>query len=127
MAVLATGGRIHRRDPTQRRERGLVGKALGVVARGDQQRTGDIDADSAKRDQVGRHLLHERLELRLEVIHLPVEVSPARGEAAQYPLSGRDRVGRQDVAQLPRMVRRVTSERSRRLVRTGSGAEETTA
>jgi hypothetical protein len=38
------------------------------------------------------------------VIHLPIEVAPARGEAAQHPLSGRDRVDRRDVAQLPRMV-----------------------
>jgi len=75
-----------------------------LLACGNEQRSGNIGADSAKCDQVGRSRLRERLELRVEVIHLAIEVLPARGEAAKHPPSVRDDVGRQDVTKLPRIL-----------------------
>ena len=77
---------------------------LGVVARRDEERAGDIDADASKSEQVGRGVLREPFELGVERIDLAIKLSPALRESAKDELSGRHRVRGVHLAKLARVA-----------------------
>lgn len=82
-----------RADATQRREAGLAGQALGIVASGDQQCGGSDDAD-AVRGQQRRRVVADRLaQARIDGIDLAVEVAAAGGELLEAAAGDRVHVG----------------------------------
>jgi hypothetical protein len=66
----------------------FVADAGGVVAGGDEELAGDLDADSVQFDEVGCGGLDDRFDLPVEGLDLLVEGLPAAGQVAQGGLDG---------------------------------------
>ncbi|NYF57317.1 hypothetical protein [Micromonospora purpureochromogenes] len=67
----------------------------GVVAGGDEELPGGVDADAGQGDQVGGYGGDEGGQVVVEVVDLGLEREPAAGEAAQGSFGCRSRIGYQ--------------------------------
>jgi hypothetical protein len=88
MALAPPGRGVDRADPAERGERRLVGESGRVVARGDQERAGDLHAHTVDGQQRGRRRRDQLAEVLIQATDLGVQGGPAAGQA----LDSRDRV-----------------------------------
>nr|WP_239155629.1 hypothetical protein [Amycolatopsis sp. FDAARGOS 1241] len=65
------------RDAAELGEGGFVADAFGVVAGGDEELAGDLDADAVQFDQFGGRCVDEGLDLLVEGLDLIIEPLPA--------------------------------------------------
>ncbi len=79
--------------PQRRAKAASESESVGVVAGGDEELSGGVDADAGQGDQVGGHGGDKGGQVAVEVVDLGLEGEPAAGEAAQGSLGGGGRVG----------------------------------
>ncbi|GAA4576353.1 hypothetical protein GCM10023176_47570 [Micromonospora coerulea] len=71
------------------REGGFGVQPVGVVAGGDEQLPGGVDADAGQRDQVRSHGGDKSAQVAVEVIDLGLKGEPAAGRSCARPPSWR--------------------------------------
>lgn len=92
VALRHAGARGERRDAAEHREAGLAAQPLGVVAGGDEQLAGDLDADPDLLEQSGVELTDELLDRLVQVCDLVVELDDPAGDALEREPGRDDRV-----------------------------------
>ncbi len=83
----AAAGR-DRRDAAQVGERGFGGDAVGVVAGAGEELAGDLGADTANREQVGRDLPDQLGDVQVGFVDFLAELVVAAGESTEGGLGG---------------------------------------
>ncbi len=80
VALLLSGRRIERGDATEVGEGALAPQPLGVVAGGDQERSGGLGANAGEADQIGRGFGDQRAQHGVELGDLGVDVAHSPGQ-----------------------------------------------